>query len=393
MMGSKRIGIVLPNPPGYSETFFHSKIKGLTEAGFEVTLFVNGGSDPSSPYRIVTQHRTYHKLLQPVMMVWVLTLLLLRAPGAFRRFVQLEREFGRSPVTILKNLYTNAHILTVQLDVLHFGFATMAEKKVNAARAVGAKMAVSFRGFDISIYPLKHPGCYNRVWERVDLVHTISDDLYKEALALGLSPEVPVAKITPAIDTKRFICERQKALGTSVQILTVARLHWKKGLDYALTAMKQLHDAGVAFTYTIVGDGPDHERLVFAAHQLGISDRVVFAGRQSHDTIREYMASHEVYLQPSVQEGFCNAVLEAQASGMLCIVSDAQGLAENVLHEVTGWVVPRRQPKVIARQIQALFTMQPTEIMNIGERAAKRVAKEFDISGQIAAFKKLYENL
>ena len=48
------------------------------------------------------------------------------------------------------------------------------------------------------------------------------------------------------------------------------------------------------------------------------------------------MKNSDVYIQSSVQEGFGNAVLEAQASGLCCIVSDAEGLSENVLNEKTG---------------------------------------------------------
>ncbi|MBK7870836.1 MAG: glycosyltransferase family 4 protein [Saprospiraceae bacterium] len=54
-----------------------------------------------------------------------------------------------------------------------------------------------------------------------------------------------------------------------------------------------------------------------------------------------YYEKADIYLQYSIQEGFCNAVLEAQAMGLLCIVSDAEGLPENILHGQTGWVVPK----------------------------------------------------
>ena len=47
---------------------------------------------------------------------------------------------------------------------------------------MGAKSAVCFRGFDIGLYPHQHPGCYELLWQRIDKVHTISDDLYKKAI-------------------------------------------------------------------------------------------------------------------------------------------------------------------------------------------------------------------
>ena len=71
----------------------------------------------------------------------------------------------------------NQHIISEPLDWLHFGFGTLALHRENVAAAMGAKMAVSFRGFDIGIYPLKYPGCYLKLWNKVDKIHVISNDI------------------------------------------------------------------------------------------------------------------------------------------------------------------------------------------------------------------------
>src|SRR5690606_32047031 len=112
---------------------------------------------------------------------------------------------------------------------LHFGFGTMTLGSEYVAQAMGAKMAVSFRGFDISIYPVKHPGCYQLLFERVDKVHVISNDLATLLYKQGLRKEKEVVKITPAIDTTYFQTVKEKHNAT-IQLMTIARLHWKKGL-------------------------------------------------------------------------------------------------------------------------------------------------------------------
>ena len=80
----------------------------------------------------------------------------------------------------------------------------MSVRRENTAHAIGAKMAVSLRGYDISLYPLKHPGCYQLLWQRADKVHTISDALVQKAHEQGLSKAKLTVKITPAIDSKLF---------------------------------------------------------------------------------------------------------------------------------------------------------------------------------------------
>ena len=108
-------------------------------------------------------------------------------------------------VIIIKNIVINSHILNKRLNWIHFEFATIGINRENIAEAMGIKSAVSLRGFDIGLYPHKHPGCYNLLWRKIDKVHTISDDLYQRALELGLDPHIPSEKITPAINPIFFI--------------------------------------------------------------------------------------------------------------------------------------------------------------------------------------------
>ncbi|TFB13069.1 glycosyltransferase, partial [Microbacterium sp. 3H14] len=87
----------------------------------------------------------------------------------------------------IEKIYINSTLLKLEVDWLHFGFATMAIERELVAKAIGAKMAVSFRGYDINVYPLKHAGCYKKLWQQVDKVHSISEFLIQKAYALGLS--------------------------------------------------------------------------------------------------------------------------------------------------------------------------------------------------------------
>ncbi len=391
-MHQVRIGLVLPSTPAYSETFFRSKIAGLQASGFEVRLFVG---KCKADFDLCPVHEAppvvASKTVQLFLAAWVLALLLLRAPRRAYRLFRLERASGSSWRKAIENLYLNSHILPHRLDWLHFGFATMALRRENLAKAIGAKMAVSFRGYDVCLYPLKHPGCYHQLWQRVDKVHTISDDLLEVGRSLGLPNSVPYQKITPAIDIHRFTPSNPtKSLKQPLCILTVARLHWKKGLEYTLEALALLQQKSVDFRYTIIGEGSEYERLCFAAHQLGIKERVVFAGRQSPEAVIAAMDEADLYLQYSVQEGFCNAVLEAQAMGLLCIVSDAEGLPENVLHGQTGWVVPKRRPDLLAAKIEEVLQMEPSAHDSIRRQAVERVRREFNLEKQQREFLEFY---
>jgi colanic acid/amylovoran biosynthesis glycosyltransferase len=221
----------------------------------------------------------------------------------------------------------------------------------------------------------------------------ISDDLYQKALSHGLSPHTRFKKITPAINIEQFKDEETANLNKTkeLNILSIGRLHWKKGFVDTLEALSLLKKENVKFKYRIIGEGKDYERIAFAAHQLDLKDEVVFLGKLNHQEVKQELVKADLYLQYSIQEGFCNSVLEAQSLGKLCVVSDAEGLSENVLHKQTGWVVPKGQPKLLAEQIIKTINLPADQKLKIQGQAQKRVKQIFGLENQKKAFSEFYQ--
>ncbi|MDN3492414.1 glycosyltransferase family 4 protein [Winogradskyella bathintestinalis] len=385
------IGVVLGSAPGYSETFFSSKIQGLQQSGHQVLLFSGDNSNDFKLCPVILFPKQYQsRFKQAVILIWVYLSLLPFFKSVFK-FVKMERHDGISWIRISKSLYSYAPIFKNKLDWLHFGFGTLALGGENLAASKQAKMAVSFRGFDIGVYPIKHPHCYRRLWDKVFKIHVISDDIAQLTYQHGFKDQAPIVKITPAIDTKYFSESNKTLIDTPIQMVTIARLHWKKGLNYTLEALSILKKAGFSFQYRIIGTGSEIETLKFTCYQLGLEKEVLFLGKLAHLEVKQQLEQSQIYIQYSVQEGFCNAVLEAQAMGLLCVVSDAEGLQENVLHNQTGWVVPKRQPQLLADKIIEVIELTEAKKKHIIERAILRVKKEFNIQKQQQEFLHFYE--
>ena len=174
-----KIGLVLPSVPTYSETFFSNKIKGLEAYGFQVVLLVNtSNKNKSTFYKVKTApNLSGNTIVVSLKSIFLLIYTFLFHPKNTMRLFKLDKKDGLSITQRIKNIISNHHILSLELDWLHFGFGTMVFHRENVAQAIGAKMAVSFRGFDIGVYPLKNPNCYKSLWSKVDKIHVISDDL------------------------------------------------------------------------------------------------------------------------------------------------------------------------------------------------------------------------
>lgn len=393
MKRANRIGLVLPNVPGYSETFFNTKIKGLQANGYEVILFSNSKSG--------VQHSTCKTFFAPNFDVRLLLIVevFMIAFNCLKNFkpavclFRLNRKDGLSIKNSIKNMLINSHFLSHKLDWLHFGFGTMALQSENAAEAIGAKMAVSFRGFDLYIYTAKFPNSYQLLFSKKMKYHVLSDEMKKTLIDAGIS-EKNIFKITPAIDIDFFKAGTilPKTDSAVIQFITVGRLHWKKGIEYTLEAFSILKKQNISFHYTVIGEGNEKEKLMFAVHQLGLKGDVTFIGKTEHSKVKDYLGKSDFYIQYSVQEGFCNAVLEAQAMGLLCLVSDADGLNENVLNAKTGWVVPKRNPPLLADKIVEVISLNEINRLKMKENAVERVKEEFNLVKQIQEFTSFYED-
>lgn len=389
-----KIGIVLSSTPGYSETFFTSKISGLQAQGFEVVLFTQVKRSDFNVCPVIKSPKIYKNPVKQVILMIFVFMSLMPHLKSILKYIKLEKIKGVGTFKLLKKVYLNSHILSKKVDWLHFGFATQAIDNEHLAKAIGAKMAISFRGFDINVYPIKYPGCYNLVWSNVDKVHTISEYLIDKAYCLGLSKKIDFKVIPPAIDYSNFKTIKTKVSSNTLQIVTVARLNWIKGLDFAIDAMQILKNKGLEFEYHIVGSGTptEIERYAFQIHQLGLEKQVFLYGKQSHSDTMLKLNSADIYLQPSIQEGFCNSVLEAQARGIMTLVSDVGGLKENVIHEVTGWRIPERDVNSIVNGILQIVNVSTDTKNKVSENAIARVKSSFNLKDQQKQFVSFYLN-
>ncbi|NND26507.1 MAG: glycosyltransferase family 4 protein [Flavobacteriaceae bacterium] len=388
-----RIGLVLSKPPAYSETFFKSKIQGLTENGHQVTLFCQERTADFDLCPVKILSKVYKNQLVQAIQICLGFISLLTYLSRVKRFYKIEKDQGTESATIFKRIYLNAAFFKSKLDWVHFGFATMALGRELIPKAIDAQCALSFRGFDIAIYPIKYPNCYDRLWSHINKVHTISDDLLNIAYGLGLPKETAYQKITPAIDVSNFkkASNEINDFSDKLQLLTVARLHWKKGLIDTLEGLVHLKKQNIKFQYTIIGAGDQLEEIRFAVDQLDLSEQVHLFGKQPHDQVKSLMSKSHIYIQYSISEGFCNAVLEAQAMGLLCVVSDAEGLPENVEHEVSGLVIPKRNPKALSEALLKLLQMNTEQRQIMSDNAIERVRSKFNLEDQKAAFNSFYQ--
>ena len=392
-MYEMKIGLIFTSFPSSTETFLLSKISGLKKSGYEVILFGSGKNSNYDEEIILHPKLGNNFFFRFIQVTTSLSKLLIKNPLKSLKYLKLEKNDGVGFIESFKNLYINAHLISTNLDWIHFCFCSTVINRENVAKAIGAKMSISLRGYDISIYPLKNRNCYFGVWNKLDKVHSISKDLLSTALKLGLNSNIPTMIINPAIDVDYFSLDKniEKKFKNTIKFLTVSRLHWKKGLEYTLEALSILKINGYNFNYDIIGDGPDLERLMFARNQLKLNENVNFIGSLEHKKIKDFYGKSDIYLQYSIQEGFCNSLIEAQSMELICIGSNAEGLNENILNFKTGYIVEKRNPFKLYQKIKYILNQKDDDLNKMRKNAKLHVLSNFDIKNQAQYFSSFFQ--
>jgi glycosyltransferase involved in cell wall biosynthesis len=227
-----------------------------------------------------------------------------------------------------------------------------------------------------------------------DVVIATSERARRELLQIA--PETEPGKILAkpnAISTSRFPArERGDPLpGEPFQIVCVGRIEPKKGLLYAVEAMAALRKRGISACLHLVGEADEtnssrqYERaLRQRLAELRIGGIVRLEGRQDLDGVRRFLASGHLFIAPFVElddgdkDGIPTALLEAMATGLPAIVTDAGSILEAVEDGKDALVVPQRDPGALADAIENI-ARDPDRRRRLGRHAAEKVRSSFDV--------------
>ena len=189
-----------------------------------------------------------------------------------------------------------------------------------------------------------------------------------------LSRGLPAAKLKPLprwVNTDQFSPEQRtpgywerRGLNGSLTLLYVGRVSREKDLDLLVAAFRELIAAGADLSLAIIGDGPYREEM---ARELA-GYPALFTGYLQGDELQRAYASADLFVFPSATDTFGNVVLEAQASGLPVIVSDAGGPRELMSDGKTGLVFPAGSRTGLIEAIRRL-TQDTTNLVETGRSA------------------------
>jgi glycosyltransferase involved in cell wall biosynthesis len=220
------------------------------------------------------------------------------------------------------------------VDLLHAHFGWAGADAALAARRLRLPLLVGFHGTDLTVYPAVEPWRrrYPAMLASADRVTVVSDFLAGLLRDAGHAGRVDV--VPAGIRLERFPFRGPRPAADGLRLVFVGRLHEGKGADLAVRALRRVRREIPGTTLTVVGDGPERERVLALAERSGVADAVVLRGALAHDDVALELARADVLVAPSrtladgQAEGLPVVPREALAAGLEVVATRVGGMAE-----------------------------------------------------------------
>lgn len=185
---------------------------------------------------------------------------------------------------------------------------------------------------------------YGKLLEQYNHIFCVSNQLKEELLEClpKLNNKVSVA---PNIISKQYINTMLKYAGNEncfdtndkIKLLTIGRLESQKGYDLAIEVCKLLKNDKLNFRWYVLGDGSLRKELETRIEKNGLNEYFYLLGVRTNPY--PYIRDCDIYVQPSIHEGYGIAVAEARVLNKPILCTDFTGARDQIIPDVTGMIV------------------------------------------------------
>lgn len=231
------------------------------------------------------------------------------------------------------------------------------------------------------------------IQETADAFFVISREIDAELGALGIAASrrhyvpngVDTTRYVPVDPLQRARLRRELNLPDGPIVMFAGRLAVEKRVHHLISVWPQVQASHPGATLLILGTGEEEARLKTQA-----GDGIIFGGGVHNVT--PYLQTADIFVLPSVAEGFSVAMLEAMATGLTPLLTDVGGARDAIAHGENGWLIPPDDPQAL--QAALIHLLSAADVRSqLGQHAHERVQHEFSLPVIAARLRTLYAQL
>lgn len=181
--------------------------------------------------------------------------------------------------------------------------------------------------------------------------------------------------VSPAIESSFNSHDRTMTESKTFRIMTAGDLTWEKGYEQALMTIRILLDRKIPVHFEIFGEGNEYQSMMFAIHDMDLSQHVQLNRRISPDELRNKYKEADVFFLSSVNEQSPLEASEAMGCGVPVVATESDKIKEIMTDGLEGFIVPIMDPQSAADALEMLW-QKPELRSRMGASAKEKMLKQ-----------------
>ncbi len=270
-------------------------------------------------------------------------------------------------------------------DVVHTAAAEANFHGILAAKLAGVPRIVA-EEIGFPNHSVKAKLSFRFIYTLADKVICVSESVKNFLVSIKeIKPTDGVVVYNPVSPAKKI----HKLQSAKFTIVSVGRLEKVKNQELLLRTFAQL-DRQDCELY-LVGDGRERKYLENIITELNLKSKVFITGFTPEP--EKYLAKADLFVLPSLSEGFGIAAVEAIQYGVPCLCSKVGGLSEIIEEGVSGWLFDPNDRQDFLKQLNKILSLSPDERNAIGEVSKVRILNKFSSEKYVENLENVYESL
>lgn len=297
------------------------------------------------------------------------------------------RVFGNNPsITNISNIWSLYRwFLRIKPDIIHTAVGEANFHGILAAKLAGVKIAVAEEvgipsHSNIAVFVFK------LIYKLVDKVICVSNSVKEHLVNIG---EIKSQKGQVIYNPVFFPSNFTRVKQPNFTIVCVGRLEKVKNQQLLISSLPKIEDQTVQLI--LVGDGSEKRNLEELINNLGIQDRVHITGFTSNPY--EWLEKADLFVLPSLSEGFGIAVVEAMQLGIPCLCSNVGGIPEFIREGQTGWLFNPESEDEIVPKLNYILQLNEHSLIEMGSKGKIAVFEKFSEEKYIISLEDFYNKL
>lgn len=271
-------------------------------------------------------------------------------------------EYDRAPVFRLMGYMVAGTLAAIKCvrdrkcDLIHAHWVVPAGLMALVAGRVCRKpVVVTVHGSDILVVPEKSHlirGLVKYTLTHADAITSVADHLTDRIVGMGV-PRKKILTFPMSVPAESFTSEGDTPEGWDERTIIFSNrsLYPLYSVDTLVRAVPAIVKKAPRAKIVIAGEGPERERLVSLAAELGVAEYVQFIGAIPHERMSDHLRGSAAYVSTALSDGASVSLLEAMACGAFPVVADIAANREWIEDGENGFLFPPERSDALAEKV------------------------------------------